>query len=227
MHFELRRSILDFCRVLMGFIIVLSCLINNSSKKRLDVPPVNEQRDQNVDKGNRAPIRSIEAKGASGLDNYPAHHWNREPNQDADDVEQQVAKGNLNAALLHDSQCCKHRRKCRSNVCSKSHRQHLVNWQDSNAHQWGKSRGGHRAGLHNDSDEETQQNGQVVVHLGSPHDDLLSLAHDKAMQKFHHNKQGTAEDNQRKDQSNDATSYVTSIFQETSLDSSSCLNVLL
>ena len=43
---------------------------------------------------------------------------------------------------------------------------------------------------------------------GCLHDPLLCLSHDQAVQKLHHADEGTAENQQRQDQPNDAT-YVT------------------
>mmetsp|Transcript_86902 Transcript_86902/g.106578 ORF Transcript_86902/g.106578 Transcript_86902/m.106578 type:complete len:202 (+) Transcript_86902:255-860(+) len=93
---------------------------------------------QNVDQWNQTPVGSIETQSAGGLDHHPAHHWDWEPNQNANEVETQMAESNLHTALLHHCQGCENRGEGRSNVGSKSHRQHLVNWQNSDPNQWGE-----------------------------------------------------------------------------------------
>ena len=70
-------------------------------------------------------------------------------------------------AILHHRQGRKHAGEGRADVGSQRHGQHFVHRQNANANQGSESRGRNRTGLYNDGDAQTNQDGQVVVHLSS------------------------------------------------------------
>ena len=50
-----------------------------------------QKHHEDVDQRDEAPVGGIEPQGAGGVHDHPPHRRGREPNQDANDVEEQVA----------------------------------------------------------------------------------------------------------------------------------------
>mmetsp|Transcript_42063 Transcript_42063/g.100249 ORF Transcript_42063/g.100249 Transcript_42063/m.100249 type:complete len:309 (-) Transcript_42063:391-1317(-) len=125
-----------------------------------------------------------------------------------------MAKRDLDAVRLHNSQRCEHGSKCRPDIRAEGHWQHLGDGQDSNANQRRQRRGRHGTGLHDQGQGNTQQHGQIVVHLGTLHDHPLCLAHNQAVQQPHHDVQRHAHHDQSNCQPKDTARHVTDILQE-------------
>ena len=82
---------------------------------------------EDVDQRHKAPVRGVEAEQAGRFDGHLTHHGHREPDQDPNDVEEQVHEGDLQALLLHDSQGRQHACQRGADVGPQCHRKHLGN----------------------------------------------------------------------------------------------------
>ena len=181
---------------------------------------------EDVDERHKAPVRGVEAEQAGCFDGHLAHHGHREPDQDSNDVEEQVHEGDLQAFLLHDSQGRQHACHRGADVGPQCHWKHLGNGKHANTAERRQSASCHGGGLDDDGDTKSDQQCHIVVHVGGPHDNLLRRAHDQGVQKLHQDEKGSANDDQREDQPNNSTSRVSHAGKGAFIQDSATLNGL-
>mmetsp|Transcript_20500 Transcript_20500/g.58524 ORF Transcript_20500/g.58524 Transcript_20500/m.58524 type:complete len:225 (+) Transcript_20500:126-800(+) len=92
-----------------------------------------DENDQDVDQREEAVVGGVEPQQASASERHAAHDRHGEPNQDPEDVEEEVAKGNLHGFMREGSERGDQRRGRGADVRAERHGQHLLQRQDPDA----------------------------------------------------------------------------------------------
>mmetsp|Transcript_96239 Transcript_96239/g.296759 ORF Transcript_96239/g.296759 Transcript_96239/m.296759 type:complete len:387 (+) Transcript_96239:636-1796(+) len=176
--------------------------------------------------GSRAVEGRVQAEQAGGGKGDLAHDGDREPDQDPNDVEEEVAERDVDRVGGHLGQGCNQGGDRRANVRPQREWQHLLQEDESHAAERGQGRRGDRAGLHHDGDAEADQEGEIVVHVCGLCDDPLRSAHEERLEALCQAEETESEEEQREDERNDAPTNVTRAFEDAALDDRPVVDIL-
>ena len=153
-----------------------------------------EEADKDVHNGETLPDTGGASKSAGSSKRPLSHPWDRVPDEDTEDVEEQVSQSNLEGICALGDKGSHDGGHGSTNVGSKSQRKHLFQSQGTNSDKRSKSGSGDGRGLDEHGETDTEKDGEVSVDVGGLVDDASGGSQKHLLENVNKSKEAEEED---------------------------------
>ncbi len=166
-----------------------------------------QKASDNVKKREDSEDASGLSETAGSIEGNVAHEWNRVPNKDSGDVEEQVGKGDLHG-FSGGKQSSKKSSDGSSDVGSQSDREHLFKTDDVHTDQRSEDRGGNGRRLDKDGNTDSDKDGKVSVDVGGLVNNAGRHTHEHLLEQVDHAEKADEQEDQTNDENGNTRNLV-------------------